>query len=69
MIACPDCTEERYCDASVAECPNQRAAALDAGIPLAVIEGSARLGAPPPDDSEQYRQDMRDGGRGRLVRA
>ena len=68
MIACPDCTDERYCDRAVKDCPKQKAAALDAGIPLAVIEGRAKLSASAPEGSEQYRRDMIDGGRGRLVR-
>lgn len=42
---CPDCRIEdgEYCDRGPADCPNQRAAALDAGIPADVIDGKATL--------------------------
>lgn len=40
---CEQCENGELCDRGARECPEQRRAAIDAGIPESVIDGKTRL--------------------------
>jgi hypothetical protein len=76
---CPECYDGDNCGRGVAECPLQRASAIEAGIPVSVIDGRAKLTdyysreqirreARVPEQIAEDEQDMIDAGRGHLVR-
>ncbi len=54
------------CPNDIRECPSCIETALDAGIPLDVIQGKRKLTE--AVSPEQYREDMIAGGRGHLLR-
>ncbi len=66
-----NCGDEGRCgiaDHDWRMCPRQVDSARSAGIPIDVIMGKRTINVPPPEDSERYRQDMIDAGRGHLLR-